>query len=113
MDKLLLEDRCGDLFGDEKGAILYGAMLKLAAMNFCVATAWNPNQVSIAKRCDAVGRVFELTPDCEAIYLPDGKIRTISRLRHSLIERYLPKTKVVAEQMHCYLDSQPLNHAEL
>lgn len=113
MNKFTLELRCIDLFGDEKGEILYEAIRRVAYLDFCVATAWTQDQMSIARACNARGRIFKLTPDCKSLILPDSKIISTKTLRPLHILHYLPKINKYAEQKHCYLDSSPLNHAEL
>ena len=104
-----LERRCIELFR-QNGKRLYKAMMQIARKDFCVATSWEPNQVSIAKGCYNAGTVFELTPDYQAIILPgeEGMPVRIKDLSYRDIAKYLPRSKGRPGQDHCALDNQPI-----
>jgi hypothetical protein len=110
-----LKRRCFELFDSDDGNRLYRAMKMLAAMDFCVSTSWEPRQVSIARGCYSVGRIFEFDDSYKGIILPEneGTPIELSRVAYTDIVKYLPSSKGKPEHKHCDLDSSPLEGAEL
>jgi len=103
-----IERRCIGLYGRKTGGELSRAMKKIYHIDFCVATSWSPNEISIAKGCYSRGRVFRLTSDYMSLIMPNGEIREIDSLSYSDISKYLPKsTKILDnEHLHCSLDKK-------
>ena len=107
MDKKALERRCLDKFGRITGRKLFNAMIKIHEADFCVATAWDEHQVSIAISCRKRGILFELTPDYQELIMPDGTKLPIDKLEYTAINKYLPENIIAGEIEHCYFDRHP------
>ena len=77
-------------------------MFRIAGKDFCVATSWSSDQVSIASACVRRGRIFKLTNDYESIIMSDGLEFKITELTYHNIFKYLPF--YYGEQFHCSFD---------
>ena len=104
MNHKSLERKCVERFGKETGRILFDVMIQIAHRDFCVATAWNAYQVSIARSCNMRGKIFNLTPDYKYLILPNKQALPIKELSYSDISYYLPKSNSYGEVRHCYFD---------
>jgi hypothetical protein len=103
MDRENLENKCIKLFEEENGRKLFRAIVEIANKDFCVATAWNDHQVSIAKTCSYRGKIFELTPDYKSLILNGDEIIPLEELSYQRIERHLAK-KSYGHLKHCEFD---------
>jgi hypothetical protein len=101
-----LERKCVNSFGQKKGDMLFQAMQQLSRKKFCVATGWEPDEVSLSYSCLIRGQIFKLTPDYKSIILPDGEIIEIKCLSYRDLLDYLPKTKFNDNYRHCFVDGE-------
>ena len=104
MNRKSLEKKCVERFREDAGRRLFDFMLKIANLDFCVATAWNSDQVSIARSCKMRGKIFRTTADYKSIILPDHQQIPLERLAYSDITHYLPKSNSYGEVEHCHFD---------
>ncbi|OGJ20249.1 hypothetical protein A3K73_08245 [Candidatus Pacearchaeota archaeon RBG_13_36_9] len=104
-DKKALERKCVQLFGEIAGKSLFEAMIKVAEKDFCVATAWEPNQMSISISCSYRGKVFMLSQDYKHLFMPNGRgLREIDTLSNTELTKYLPRTVLKDRYQHCAHD---------
>lgn len=104
MDSKNLERRCVELYG-RNGKFLFRAMEAIHRKDFCVATGWDDNEVSIARCCNSRGKIFKLSNDYKSLIMPDGRVRKIDDLTYNDIVQYLPKPCVAVEQNNCEVDT--------
>ena len=97
-----LELKCVELYGSQKGSGLFKAMKKIRDIDFCVATSWDANDVSVACSCYYRGRLFKFAGDYKYLIMPYRDIELIDELSYSDIVEFLPKQH--AEQANCALD---------
>jgi hypothetical protein len=103
MDRKNLETRCKTLHGEKVGKRLFDAMMEIANKDFCVATAWNDHQVSIAKTCAYRGNIFEFTPNYDSLVLTDEEIIPLTELTYHKVSKHLPD-KSYGHRKHCESD---------
>ena len=105
MTSINLQEKCALLYG-QKGNKLYAAMSAIAQKDFCVATAWSALEVSIARGCSNVGRIFRFTEDYSGVFLPEDEqtITRIEDLQYQNLVKYLPLSRSRGEQKHCAVD---------
>ncbi len=101
-----LEEKCISLFGREIGRNLYRLMAEIAGKDFCVATAWNEKEISIARSCEYRGRIFLTDSQYQKIIMHDGKETHIRDLSYKDIAQHLPNAPSDRKQKHCSLDNQ-------
>jgi hypothetical protein len=106
MNLRFLKDRCINDFGKDSGRKLFRAMGKIADLEFCVATGYNHNELSISKGCQYRGRIFKLTRDYTHLIMPDGSLRSLDNLSYKEIAKCLPKLKFSAGFYHCDADNK-------
>ncbi len=99
-----LEANCVKRFGKDVGRKMYFAMRIIKNIDFCVATSWEPNQISIARSCSHRGRVFEFSEDYNGLFLPDIGIIKIKDLGHTDLSLYLPKSPQIRGHRNCSID---------
>jgi len=105
MNQKTLERRCINLYSRKRGKSLFGAMSKIAKKDFCVATGWESDEVSISISCNKRGRIFGLTPDYQSIVLPGGGEYTLEEVGYLEIARYLKRnTNLPKGELHCDID---------
>lgn len=98
-----------ELYGKDNGVKLYDIMMRISRKDFCVATAWDERQFSVALSCTCSGTVFKISEDNESIIAPDGTIINVARASYGDIQRYLPKVPKVGLETpnkHCGLDDR-------
>jgi hypothetical protein len=99
-----LERVCMQRFGN-KGKILFRAMEEIRRKDFCVATGFDENEVSIAKSCTSRGQIFKFSEGYKNLIAPDGLKINIATAAYGEIAKYLPKSpKVDDEWKHCAVD---------
>lgn len=106
MDIGTLRERCIELFGVGSGGRLYWAMSHIAYnTGYCVATAMGPREVSIARSCEYMGRVFNLSNTHKSIYVPGVRrpvlVRTVG-VDH--LDEHLPEH--TSDHDHCFVDAE-------
>src|SRR3989344_3821345 len=97
-----LDLKCVELYGLQKGVELFEAMKKIRDMDFCVATSWDVNEVSIARSCYYQGRIFKFAGNHRYLIMPYQDVELIDELSYSNIEQFLPKQH--SKQANCALD---------
>ena len=102
-----LERTCLSRFGDNVGKKLYSSMEKIRNKDFCVATAWEANQVSIAISCYVRGKIFQLVPDYDSLIFPDKEIKILD-ISYSDISKYLPPPSNRSHIKHCQFDQDKI-----
>lgn len=100
-----LESRCIDQYGEENGKKLYRAMQDIHEIDFCVATGWAVDEISIAQSCNYRGRIFKLSKDFRSLIMPDGVEKSFRDLNYSEIKNLLPKKCDEPNYKHCDPDS--------
>ncbi|MBU3923587.1 MAG: hypothetical protein KJ592_01605 [Nanoarchaeota archaeon] len=90
MKKDTLELDCKKMFGDEVGARLFKAMLRVAWKNFSVNVGWNDHQVSVSRSSSYRGRVFDFSDDYSHLVMPNGGLRSINSLTYADIRECVP-----------------------
>ncbi|MCX8159238.1 MAG: hypothetical protein N3D20_03035 [Candidatus Pacearchaeota archaeon] len=100
-----LEKKCIESYGEELGKKLFEFMKKIHGMDFCVATGWGPNEISISRSCMCIGRIFKIGGDYETLILPNGEEMRIDNIGYEDIEKFLPRGGYGRmEQTHCEID---------
>src|SRR3989344_1000359 len=102
-----LDLKCVELYGLQKGVELFEAMKKIRDMDFCVATSWDANEVSIARSCYYQGRVFKFVGDHRYLIMPYQDVELIDELSYSDIAQFLPKQ--YGKHPNCALDISEKN----
>ena len=67
-----LKRKCMDTFDRKAGLALHTAMMRVARMDFCVATSWDAHEVSVSRSCNSRGRVLRFSDDYEHLVMPGG-----------------------------------------
>ncbi len=96
--------RCRFLFGDVDGEKLAKVIAELARTGFCVATAWDKSQVSIARGCTYNGVIFDLDEEHHFLTPRDDYSIPIFEITRERILRYLRETRLPRGQKHCQAD---------
>ena len=99
-----LEAVCKRKFGVKASAI-FGAMREIANIDFCVATGWNADEVSISRECTSRGVIFNFKDNYKTIVSPDGTEIKISEATHNDIANYLKRTRYEEGWTHCSVDA--------
>lgn len=105
MNRKTLEEKCIERFG-KNGRKLFRVMTQIADKDFCVATAWNERQVSIARSCNYIGKIFLLSDNYKSIKL-GSQFRPIKYLRYEDISAYLSNSRNHGEVFNCQFDRAP------
>jgi len=90
MNKKHLRKSCELKFPDSDSGRLYWFMEQIAAMDFCVATGWEADEVSVSKGCATRGRIFKIAKNYTRLVMPNEKQIKLNRLTYGDIVRYLP-----------------------
>jgi hypothetical protein len=99
-----LQDICLFRFGREKGIKLAKLIIKIGKLEFCVATAWSDNEVSISRSCETVGQIFKASEDYKTILDPNGIKIDLKKATYWDIEKYLPRARFIEGRTHCQSD---------
>ena len=99
-----LRDVCMARFGNDRGIRLANLIQRVAKLDFCVATAWSDEELSISRSCDHVGKIFKITLDYTAILSPEGVRIDLNESKYKDIAQYLPKAKFIEGRIHCQSD---------
>ncbi|MBU0957314.1 MAG: hypothetical protein KKF56_00740 [Nanoarchaeota archaeon] len=111
MNKDHLKKSCEKKFPDSDYSRLYWFMEEVAKLNFCVATGWEADEVSVSKDCAIRGRIFKTTKNYTRLQMPNGKEIKLDRLTYEDIVRYLPVRGFEGQHRHCDADS--FDHPEM
>lgn len=99
-----LRNICINRFGFDKGNKLVRLMFRIKKLDFCVATAWNEDEISISRSCSHIGKIFKVSKDYKRIIAPDNYEIELSRAKNLDIEKYLPKAIFSEGRKHCQSD---------
>ena len=105
MNPQSLMKKCLETYGKKDGGRLFEIMMKIHQKDFCVATAWRNDQISIARGCSYSGRFFRVSPDFKTLYALDGTLIEVETAGYEDIARHLPERDLgEGKRPHCYFD---------
>jgi len=100
-----LLDRCVQLYGVAVGNMLRDAMISIANNDFCVATGFDAQHVSISRSCLSRGRSFEFSDDYRNLVMPGGFLQAIDSLTYQDLAPLLPWNSAnPPAHRHCFMD---------
>ncbi|MFA5856846.1 MAG: hypothetical protein WC867_05785 [Candidatus Pacearchaeota archaeon] len=103
-----LRNRVYELYGEEKGELLYSVMEKIDRKDFCVATGWKDNELSIALGCGATGQIFKISKDYKSLISPDLTLINVreSSYKDIAVHLFIPKLPYNKRRKHCSIDDR-------
>lgn len=108
-----LERICTTRFGQEKGSKLAKVMAKMGRLDFCVATAWNADEISISRSCHHRGRIFKISNDYKKLILVEYNSKAkpkevasmdMNSLDYNSIAKNLPNARFSLGYTNCHAD---------
>lgn len=82
-------------------------MKRVARIDFCIATGWSENEISIARSCSCAGQTFKVSEDYSTIIAPDGTEIEVRNARYQDTAQHLPQAprlKYEIRNRHCAVD---------
>lgn len=106
MEKNTLRKTCVSRLGQCDGPKMFELMLKIADQDFCVATGFRKNEISIARNCGSRGTVFTSSEDYRSIVAPNGDVLDVENITPEDILKYLHNQRPFDDHLNCSYDKR-------